>query len=273
MPFIILKGWFKGKMAEPIDISKLKGIEKLVAQFCDINKDGKLEKTDKFDEISLFNKELTNFRKWNPDKNSIFRDDNIAPRDATRVALPEIYDICEFKSVEKKETKKCGYALSPELTDKMKSELEEVKKVFQKNKAIYEKVAKETGLPAELICALHYREGRGLLTKRIRDGRNLVGKDWAKNAIDTLKCQSYCEKVLPDDVNTQLEFAERYNGLGYRKRGRVSPYVYSGTEKYTGGMYVRDGKFSPNAKDSRPGIAALLKALYGEYPEDNQARI
>lgn len=105
MPFIILKGWFKGKMAEPIDISKLKGIEKLVAQFCDINKDGKLEKTDKFDEISLFNQEFANFNKWNSDKTSIFRDKYIAPRDATRVAEPFIMEdrlvrsVPEFKSI------------------------------------------------------------------------------------------------------------------------------------------------------------------------------
>jgi len=79
-------------MGEPIDISKLSGIKKIIAMACDINADGKLEKTDAFDEISLFNSKCemfqTNFQK----DVSIFTPKYEAARDATYVALPVILE-------------------------------------------------------------------------------------------------------------------------------------------------------------------------------------
>ena len=44
-------------MTNSIDYSSWKGLKALYARLADINKDGKLEKTDKFDEISIFNQQ------------------------------------------------------------------------------------------------------------------------------------------------------------------------------------------------------------------------
>jgi len=41
---------------------------------------------------------------------------------------------------------------------------------------------------------------------------------------------------------TYMTFAETFNGLGYSKNGHVSPYLYSGTDAYSSGKYVKDGK-------------------------------
>lgn len=48
---------------------------------------------------------------------------------------------------------------------------------------------------------------------------------------------------------------------GYRKRGKASPYVWSGTDKYKKGKYVGDGSYSANTVDAQAGTAAVLKAM------------
>ena len=62
-------------------------------------------------------------------------------------------------------------------------------------------------------------------------------------------------------MSSICEYAEVYNGLGYRDRGCKSAYVYSGTSAYTGGMYVADRVFSSTTKDPRVGVAAIIKKL------------
>ncbi len=54
---------------------------------------------------------------------------------------------------------------------------------------------------------------------------------------------------------------EQYNGLGYANRGIPSPYIWSGTDQYKSGKYVRDGVFDPNAVDTQLGCAGLLLAM------------
>jgi lysozyme family protein len=58
-----------------------------------------------------------------------------------------------------------------------------------------------------------------------------------------------------------LEQFERSNGLGYRRRGINSPYLWSCTNHYTKGRFVADGKFSPTAVAQYCGAAAMLKRL------------
>ena len=78
-------------MSEPIFIKQLKGIEQLIARFCD-DGDGKLEEKNSkgVNEISLFNTELEAYRSGKQ-KVSIFENKEVAPRDATYVAPhPEV---------------------------------------------------------------------------------------------------------------------------------------------------------------------------------------
>lgn len=157
------------------------------------------------------------------------------------------------------------------LTNKNQKELNNIKTIYAKNKAKYKEVEAATGVPAELICAIHYREGGckfntylhngeklGHVTKQVPKGKYFT--DWTEAAIDALK-DNNPSKYNFNKRDDLLEFAERYNGLGYRKRGLQSPYVWAGTDRYSGGMFVSDGDYNASARDRRVGVAAIVKSL------------
>lgn len=58
-----------------------------------------------------------------------------------------------------------------------------------------------------------------------------------------------------------MTIAEAYNGTGYARMGKSSPYIWSGTDQYVRGKYVADHKYDPNAVDTQLGVAISLKAL------------
>lgn len=58
-----------------------------------------------------------------------------------------------------------------------------------------------------------------------------------------------------------MTIGEQYNGLGYARMGRPSPYVWSGTDQYVKGKYTRDHHFDPNVVDTQLGIAVALHAM------------
>ena len=164
------------------------------------------------------------------------------------------------------------------MTPKQEADLESFKEHFKNNREKYEEVSKKTGLPAELIAAINWRESRGKFDSYLHNGQKLgtattrtpkniyFGKDqWAAAAADAVnrKIKSAGLKVDTSSLSSLLDFAERYNGAGYKNRGAVSPYVWAGTTKYESGMFVKDGKYDKNYKDNNIGIAVMLKAAYG----------
>jgi lysozyme family protein len=91
-----------------------------------------------------------------------------------------------------------------------------------------------------------------------------------ESAIDALEYDGLT-KVTDWSIGNTFLWLEKYNGSGYRTgAGRnttprnASPYIYSGTQFYTCGQYVRDGKFSAFAKAKNLGCMAFLKALEKE---------
>lgn len=63
-----------------------------------------------------------------------------------------------------------------------------------------------------------------------------------------------------------MSILEQYNGLGYAKRGRPSPYIWAGSDQYRKGKYVRDGVYDPNYVDKQLGAAIMLRALMDADP-------
>jgi hypothetical protein len=63
-----------------------------------------------------------------------------------------------------------------------------------------------------------------------------------------------------------LTLMEQYNGLGYAYKGLPSPYVWSGTDQYTKGKYIRDKVFDPNVVDKQLGVAGLIRSLQSADP-------
>ena len=158
------------------------------------------------------------------------------------------------------------------LSDKQKRDLEHIKQVYKANKDRYDRVAAATGIPAELICAIHYKEGSNNFSTYLHNGDPLgkatvhvpkgiyFGKDqWEEAAIHALK--SKAKNGIGHDFDSMLNFAERYNGLGYRNKGVTNPYLWAGTSNYTKGKFVRDHVYDPSAVCKRLGVAVIVKEL------------
>ena len=145
------------------------------------------------------------------------------------------------------------------------------------NRSRYDVVAEATGVPWDVIAVIHVRESSGSFAGVLHNGQKIIGtgkkttlvpkgrgpfSTWEEAAIDALmKCAPYLGKNSDWSLGNTLELLEKYNGLGYRKKGLPSPYLWAGTDQYTKGKYVADGKFDANAVDKQLGVAALLMAL------------
>jgi lysozyme family protein len=141
-------------------------------------------------------------------------------------------------------------------------------------KARYVDVSRLTGVVWPFIAVVHEREcsqdWHGSLAQG--DPWNRVSvhvpahrgpfTSWEAAAIDALThCAPFAASNKDWTIGGTLVMLEEYNGLGYANRGIASPYLWSGTDQYHGGKYVRDGVFDPHAYDQQLGCAGLLKAM------------
>lgn len=155
-----------------------------------------------------------------------------------------------------------SFNFTEKLSSRQQNELQQFKANWEKNKSRYQTVASKTGVPAELIAAIHWREASGSFNARLHDGGSLSGySSWEAAAIDALS--GGYGNINMNDITTWYDFAERYNGLGYRNKGVSSPYVWAGTTNYTSGKYVADGVYDAGYVDQQLGVAVMLKALLG----------
>lgn len=141
-------------------------------------------------------------------------------------------------------------------------------------KSRYEAVEAKTGVPWWAIAVIHMRESsqswqRSLaqgdpwdrVSVHVPAGRGPF-KSWEQAAVDALaNCHPYAARNKDWSIGGTLTMLEQYNGLGYANRGRPSPYIWSGTDQYQSGKYVRDGVYDPNVVDSQPGCAGLLMEM------------
>jgi lysozyme family protein len=141
-------------------------------------------------------------------------------------------------------------------------------------KAHYLEVAKRTGVPWFFIAVVHQRESSQNFARSLAQGDPWdevsvhvpVGRgpfhSWEEAAVDALvNCPPFAAANVDWSTGGFLTMLEKYNGLGYASRGLPSPYVWSGTDQYIKGKFVRDGVFDPNVVDQQPGCAALLMAM------------
>lgn len=167
-----------------------------------------------------------------------------------------------------------NFNFTEKMSARQQSELEQFKSNYAQNQARYESVAQKTGIPPVLIAAIHWRESSGNFGTYLHNGDPLgsptvhvpAGKlfyDWESAAVDALNSHRGNSTLTADstDLDAMAEFAERYNGLGYRNKGLPSPYVWAGTDKYTSGKYVADGVFDPNYVDQQLGVMLMIKSI------------
>jgi lysozyme family protein len=141
-------------------------------------------------------------------------------------------------------------------------------------KARYLMVSAKTGVPWAFIAVAHEREcsqdWSGSLAQgdpwnrvsvHIPAGRGPF-RSWEDAAVDALVyCAPYAARNKDWSIGGTLTMLEQYNGLGYAARGKPSPYIWSGTNQYVAGKYVRDGVYDPNVVDRQLGCAGLLLAM------------
>jgi lysozyme family protein len=141
-------------------------------------------------------------------------------------------------------------------------------------KVRYLAVSEKTGVPWPFIAVAHERESSQNWTASLAQGdpwdRISVHvpsgrgpfNSWEEAAIDALvRCAPYTARNTDWTAGGTLTMLEQYNGLGYAARGIPSPYIWSGTDQYHSGKYIRDGVFDPHAVDSQLGCAGLLMAM------------
>ena len=58
-----------------------------------------------------------------------------------------------------------------------------------------------------------------------------------------------------------LQKLEGYNGYGYNGRGINTPYLWSDSNHYSKGKFVKDGVFDANAVSSQIGAGVILKRM------------
>ena len=154
--------------------------------------------------------------------------------------------------------------------------------VARNAKGRYQIVEAKTGVPWFFIAVIHERESSQDWTGSLAQGDpwNRVSvhvpagrgpfKSWEEAAIDALvNCAPFAARNKDWSIGGLLTMLEQYNGLGYASRGLPSPYVWSGTDQYKSGKYVRDGVFDPNAVDQQLGCAGLLLAMMALDPSVN----
>jgi lysozyme family protein len=143
------------------------------------------------------------------------------------------------------------------------------------HKSRYQEIELATGVPWWLIAVLHRRESDADFNTYLGNGDRLshatvnvpVGRgpftgpkaffDGAKDALHL----DGLDAVRDWRIEKALYYCEIFNGTGYDRHGRPSPYVWGGTNIQVIGKYVRDGVWDSGVWDGQPGCAPILKTL------------
>ena len=147
---------------------------------------------------------------------------------------------------------------------------------LQEFEAQYQRVGNPLGIPWWFIGAIHGLEsgfafdrhlhnGDPLTarTRRVPAGRPLTGNPpftWEQSAQDALRYMKL-DQWGDWSVSGALFQWEAYNGFGYRKFEINSPYLWSFSNHYDKGRYVRDHVFDTDAVSNQCGAATLLRTL------------
>jgi lysozyme family protein len=144
------------------------------------------------------------------------------------------------------------------------------------NKSRYDGVSKITGVPSDVIAVIHHMECGGRFdrhlhcgdpltarTVRVPKGRPVKGEPpftWEESAIDALGYDG-ATRIKDWNIVATLTFLQKFNGTGYLNKGIYSPYLWSFSNHYTAGKFVRDGVYDASAVSKQCGAAVILKVL------------
>jgi len=165
-----------------------------------------------------------------------------------------------------------GLLLRPERV----REIQTTARRIVKGRDRYEKVAAATGVPWHVVglihaleCGLsfddHLHNGDPLTerTVHVPRGRPVSGNPpftWEESAIDALGFDGL-SNVGNWCVERIAYMLESYNGWGYRSKGIPTPYLWSATNQYAQGKFIRDHVYDPTAVSEQSGALAILTVM------------
>ena len=166
-----------------------------------------------------------------------------------------------------------------EINDDRVAAIERTVQKIVANQARYEAVAANIGtLPWYFIAVVHNMESSLNFTTHLHNGDPLTARTfhvpagrpvdgeppftWEFSATDSLKLEKL-DKWNNWTVSGLLYQLERYNGFGYRIHYPEvkTPYLWSFTNQYTSGKYVKDNVFNADAVSDQCGVVALLRHM------------
>lgn len=136
----------------------------------------------------------------------------------------------------------------------------------------YQSVMVRTGVPIVWLGTVHERESGADFTTYLGNGQPLnkvttevpahrgPWRDWIAGAEDALHLDRV-DRVIDWCVERALYEGESWNGFGPRDHNVNTGYLWAGTNHYTKGKYVRDGKWDPDFVDPQIGLAPVMKLM------------
>lgn len=161
---------------------------------------------------------------------------------------------------------------SPAKEQAIKAQLQKIRPGEMRYRPLGEKL----GIPWFFIAIVHSLECGSNFNLHLHNGDPLSGRTthvpagrpqegnppftWEESAEDALRMKGY---VGQSDwsLAAMLFRWEIFNGMGYRIRGLASPYLWSFSNIYKGGLFVADHVFDPDALSKQCGAAVMLKRL------------
>lgn len=131
-----------------------------------------------------------------------------------------------------------------------------------------------TRVPWAVIAVIHQRESNQNFARSLAQG-----DPWSRVSVNVpagrgpfhsffdagidslLHCGPYAGRWTDWSIGGALCLLEQYNGLGYAAMNRPSAYIWSGTNQYVSGKYIRDHVYSQSAIDVQLGCAGLLMEM------------
>lgn len=150
-----------------------------------------------------------------------------------------------------------------------------------KSKQAYLDVQGVTGVPAVLLMGLMWRERNGGLQYYLGNGQPLSQRTtivpkgrgpfsppdaWKKGALDAIKLVHLDDNSSPWSWSYICWKGEAWNGFGPRNHGVHTGYLWAGSNHYTRGKYVSDGKWDPSFVDTQVGIIPVVETAVALDP-------
>lgn len=142
----------------------------------------------------------------------------------------------------------------------------------------YKAAGRPHGVPWYVVGIIHQLEGSGSFKTHLHNGDPLTARTvnkpagrpptgsppftWEFSAADALVSDGL-SRWRDWSISGTLFVFERFNGFGYRKPSIAinSPYLWSFSNHYTKGKFIRDDEYSPSAVSAQCGAAVLLREL------------